>query len=237
MVTCVALLALATLWYASASREEWYETATGEQRVVALTDGSRVALNTGTRIGVELGSHERLVRLERGEALFEVARDAQRPFIVNAATGYARAVGTRFNVQVDAGAVTVVVLEGRVEVAPSPAERVHAARLTAGESAAFVASGSLAAAAPERASIERIAAWRDGKLRFDAWPLEQAIAEHNRYAHKPIVIDGNVPDDVKVSGVFRIGDTQALLGALQELLDVTVVDAGESFSLVMPPRA
>ncbi len=233
-VTCVALVAVAFLWHGFASRERWYETATGEQRLIKLTDGSTVALNTATRVGIEYGARERRVRLEGGEALFEVAPDAHRPFVVNAGGGWARAVGTRFNVALDADSVTVVVLEGVVEVAPKTSDPQVNTRLSRGESAAFGPSGKLTGAAPERASPERVVAWSEGKVRFDGWSLEQAIAEHNRYARKAIRLDGNGPTNIRVSGVFRIGDTQAFLNALRELEPIQVIDTGESLSLILP---
>lgn len=235
-VACVTILGLAILWQSFAPRDQWYETATGEQRVITFADGTTVAINTATRIGIEYDDRERRVELERGEALFQVAPDIHRPFIVKAGTGWARAIGTRFNVELNAESVTVVVLEGVVEVAPKATERASA-RLVTGESAAFGISGELAAVTPERASPERITAWREGKLRFDGWSLEQAIAEHNRYSGKPIRLDGDILTNVRVSGAFRIGDTQAFLNALRELMDVQVADTGESLSLTLPALA
>jgi transmembrane sensor len=202
--------------------------------LVTLADGSTVALNTATRVGIEYDTRERRVWLEGGEALFEVTPDARRPFVVNAGTGWARAIGTRFNVALDAESVTVVVLDGVVEVAPKTSEPRVSTRLSRGESAAFGPGGTLTDAAPERASPERVVAWREGKVRFDGWSLEQAIAEHNRYAHKAIRLDGSGPTNIRVSGAFRIGDTQAFLNALGELVPIQVVDTGESLSLTLP---
>jgi len=233
-VTCVALVAVAVLWHGFVSRERWYETATGEQRLITLADGSTVALNTATRVGIEYDARERRVWLEGGEALFQVVPDARRPFVVNAGTGWARAIGTRFNVALDAESVTVVVLEGVVEVAPKTSDPRVNTRLSRGESAAFGPGGKLTDAAPERASPERVVAWREGKVRFDGWSLEQAIAEHNRYARKAIHLGSRVPTEIRVSGTFRIGDTQAFLKALRELVSIQVVDTGDSLSLTLP---
>jgi transmembrane sensor len=225
-------LLLTILWYAPGIGERGYQTATGEQRLVTLADGSTVMLNTATRIGVEYTASERRIRLERGEALFQVTPDSQRPFIVSAGTGWARALGTRFNVALDGESVIVVVLQGLVEVRSRTGAAEKSAELSTGESVAFGPGGTLTHPAPERASPDRIEAWRAGKLRFDDWSLEHAIAEHNRYARTPIRMDRGVPTDVRVSGTFRIGDTEAFLGALRELMTVQIVNTGQSVWLV-----
>jgi len=128
-----------TFWYVLTPRS--YQTAHGEQRVVTLADGSVVALNTDTRLRVDLSAARRDVFLRRGEALFQVAYDPRRPFVVHAAQGYARAVGTRFNVLAQESGVTVSVLEGRVEVSPQEFLHEHA-NATASAANAPVSSGT-----------------------------------------------------------------------------------------------
>lgn len=223
-----SLAAIATVWYAYFGTRDWYETAPGQQRTVMLPEGSSIAINTDTRLAVDFSDAQRLIVLKRGEALFEVTPDSTRPFVVRAANGYVRAVGTRFNVLVEERAVTVAVLEGRVEVAPGGDGDEPAKLLDAGQSAAYERSGRLVEAAPERASRERIAAWREGKLSFDAWPLERAVHEHNRYAAKPLRLAGPELAHLEISGVFRIGDTKALVYALGKLMDVQVIDEGDA---------
>jgi transmembrane sensor len=137
---------------------------------------------------------------------------------------------------VQAGAVMITVLEGTVDVAAIAARPGNVVRVRAGHSVAITPDGQLGRPAEEQASADRILAWREGKLHFDAWPLAQAVAEHNRYARKPIQLDSSVPADVRVSGVFRIGDTQAFLAALQSLMAVQVVDTGDVLlASVAPP--
>jgi transmembrane sensor len=250
--------ATAAVWLWSTQMPVGYETALGEQRMVRLQDGSTIALNTDTQLRVKYGERERSILLDRGEALFQVNKDPRRPFIVRAGKGYARAIGTRFNVMIDRReAVTIAVLEGRVEVAAqtgavgaaittvsgdadtqnrsslAPAGGSARVLLDAGQSASYEkGSVQLKAADPQRASRERIAAWREGKLRFDAWPLARALEEHNRYAVKPIRFDDPALNDVRISGVFRIGDTAALLDALSRLIDVQVREDHDALVLV-----
>jgi len=214
----------------------WYETRAGEQRNLVLADGSTLSINTASRVGVQYDSQQRLLTLERGEALFQVAKDMQRPFIVRAGRGFVRAIGTRFDVLIDSKRnVTVAVLEGRVDVVPqpqtAPAQVDSHMFLDAGQAVAFEDAGKLVQANTEHASTERINAWREGRLRFDAWPLGDAIHEHNRYAAKPIRLGSPELADLKVSGVFRVGDTEALLTALRRLLDVRSVEQQDAIVL------
>jgi len=144
-------------------------------------------------------------------------------------------------------AVTVAVLDGSVELitrgvgrqlpSQSADNASGAARIStgsvlrAGESAAYEASGLRVRANPEHASFERINAWHDGKLQFDSWTLLDAVREHNRYATKPIRFGTPELEDLKVSGVFRVGDTTALLNALNRLLNIQAVDQGDAIIL------
>jgi transmembrane sensor len=229
-----AALALAVLGvFALSSRAPTYSTLIGEQRTVVLPDGSTMALNTGTKVEVRYTAQRRTLHLLHGEALFHVAHDARRPFIVHNSAGTVRAVGTRFNVLADeTGAITVSVLEGRVAVTPgSKARRPKPALLDAGESVACTSDGALAAPLAGQASFTRIAAWREGKLRFDAWPLEQAVREYNRYAEQPVILDAVTDHGVLVSGVFRINDTDTFLKALVELVDGRLIEDGEVLRL------
>jgi transmembrane sensor len=203
-----------------------FQTAHGEQRIVTLADGSTVALNTDTHVTIGFSSKARDVFLKSGEALFQVAPDPNRPFTVHAATGHARALGTRFNVLAQDDDVTVSVLEGRVEV--SPASRGSSKKLLdAGESTAYDSRGTLMTPEPTRASAERIVAWREGKLRFESLRLDHAVREYNRYAKKPIRLEIREAGNVEISGVFRIGDSVAFVHALGELVNAQVVDEGE----------
>ncbi len=228
----VLSIAIATFWVAARSKIDWHDTASGEQRVVSLSDGSSIAINTDSRVGIHYRANERHVALEQGEALFEVARDTKRPFTVRAANGHVRAVGTRFNVLVQHDAVTVAVLEGRVDVVTQGDAGEQRAELDVGQSIAYGKSGRLMPADPTVASPQRIAAWREGKLRFDGWSVERAIREHNRYSSKPIRLGDADLGQRLISGVFRIGDTSAFVDALETLIDVKAVDQGDALVLV-----
>src|SRR3546814_792610 len=112
-----------------------YATVLGEQRSVTLKDGSQVILDTASELLVQYGSRERKLTLQRGRADFSVQHDddAQRPFVVHAATGTVTATGTQFQVRVEIGIGTVTLLEGQVRVAAQDGEQQQVATLAPGE--------------------------------------------------------------------------------------------------------
>lgn len=189
-----------------------YATATGESRSIQLEDGSQLQLNTDTAIQVTLARGERRVRLLRGEAWFDVARDPARPFVVNAGEGWVRVVGTHFSVASDAGQTRVKVGQGRVEVNAGSGPGVF---LGPGQAVEYVA-GSLAALHPfDPASAF---AWRQRQLVFSQQPLAEVVAELNRYWPGQTVLLGEGLRQRKVSGVFEIDKPDAVLKALTHTL-------------------
>jgi transmembrane sensor len=200
-----------------------YETAVGEQRSVVLSDGSLVTLNTASAVEVRFESNHRLVRLLSGEALFQVAHDAARPFDVT--TGYTtvRAVGTQFNVDRRATATTVTVVEGRVAV------------LTASENATNDAqnrlpleAGEQVVVSPQRArqvvhaDVATAIAWTQRKLIFEHRRLAEVADEFNRYNRQIIDIHGDSLRDQQVTGVFQANDASSFLEFLARTPGVTV---------------
>jgi len=201
-----------TWWFVGGSSVSSYATAHGEQRSVVLPDGSRLVLNTDTLLDVELGRHTRRVRLRRGEAMFEVTHDANRPFVVQAGGLTISDIGTRFDVR-DSGTQTLVaVLEGAVAVARDG----NTAELTAGEQ---VVAGD-GAWIRGRADPSMTAGWTQGRLVFRSTPLVDAVAEANRYGPNRLVIADPSLAQLKISGEFRIGNTSALVRALQSVYPI-----------------
>ncbi len=215
-----------------------YATTVGEQRTIVLPDQSLVRLNTDSHMIVDYKDTERRIRLEQGEAIFDVKRDPTRPFKVLAANGIAVAVGTKFNVLAQRNRATVTVIEGKVQVIPAgqlgPAlHRIAAIQqptLTQGETVTYEDSGKI-----DEVSVgntERIEAWQEGKLAFSNMRLEDAVAEHNRYTALKIVIGDDALNAKLVSGVLRIGDTTSLIFLLEQTLDVRATRRGNQIVLV-----
>lgn len=192
-------------------------TATAEQRHITLTDGSTVLLDAESVLHVQYDDSERRLVLERGQAEFDVRRDG-RPFIVQAADGSVRALGTAFQVRVDGKAVMVTLLEGRISVdVPGllggilvpPRSEV----LEPGQALHF--EGRRKPLEPQPADLEVAQAWPQGELVFRRWRLEDLLVEMNRHAEVKLRIAEPSLRDLPVSGRFQAGDQQSLLLALQ----------------------
>ncbi|WP_326525548.1 FecR family protein [Sphingomonas sp.] len=194
------------------------QTAVGELRKVPLADGSVVTINTASALQVRLSPDRRALRLERGEALFEVASDTARPFVVEVGTVSVRAVGTTFSVRRRDTGVEIHVVEGVVETwiegAESPRKRVHA-----GERG-FVSlrAADIAVSADQGASL----AWRDGLLEFNDTPLATAVSEINRYNTRKIVLDDPALGQQTLVGSFRANDPEGFANAARELFDARI---------------
>lgn len=197
-----------------------YSTAVGEQRTVQLSDGSSVMLDTDSKMAVRLSGAKRDIHLTRGQAMFEVAHDAARPFVVTAGETSVTALGTRFDVRRDGGGATVTLVRGAVEVRQTASGKSSQVwRLAPGQRVATRA----AAAAPRPVDVESATSWTSGRLIFRATPLREAVAEFNRYErHKIEVADSSVGDEL-ISGVFAVGDPNTFVGFVAELHDLKTV--------------
>jgi len=204
--------------WVSISRSAWeiYETGLGGFQRLVLSDGSTLMLNTDSRIRVRMNSTRREVQLDRGEALFTVAHDTQRPFDVTAAGTRVRAVGTAFCVQLRAQTqLDVIVTEGRVAIASADAPPTDPAMssLAAGQMASI--KGRLVRA--QSIDDEHIAhklAWTQGKIWFERATLAEAVAEFNRYNRRQLVIDDPAIAGLFISGGFDATDLDRFVAAL-----------------------
>lgn len=221
---------------------ERYASGTGEMRRIALSDGSRLLLNSQTEVMVRLTQQRRDVQLVRGEALFEVAHDSARPFIVQAKNAQVRAVGTAFAVRVEGVRVKVTVTQGVVEVidlkATSPQDRGVSGRSDVG--VMRVAANERAIIAPTRvteveaiapAEADRELAWREDLVSFDGETLEQAVSEINRHNRRQIVIDDSRLASMSVVGVFRASDFEGFAAAAAAALNARAVRDGDVIRL------
>lgn len=198
---------------------ETYVTKIGETRDVTLADGSVVHLNTDTKLTVDLGTYRRDVILDKGEALFEVSADAQRPFIVAMGPKRVRVVGTAFNVLRHEGRIVVSVEHGKVQVSHQNAADEGVA-LSPGDR--YIGSESVAAYQLVHVDPAVISAWRDGRLVFDDAPLSQVVTELNRYFAQPVVVPDADVQNLRFSGILRMDEESAVLRRLAAFLPITV---------------
>jgi transmembrane sensor len=212
-----------------------FETDVGEQRSVVLEDGSVVTLNTSSRIDVDLRADRRVIRLDRGEALFQVARDPGRPFAVVAGTATVQAVGTEFNVDRRDARTTVTVVEGQVRVRTQPATASVAAPDSNEVARAGTAPEMMLAAAervviagdvlgtPERiANIAPVTAWTQRRLVFERRPLGEVAEEFNRYNRQRIRVLGASLRQQEVTGLFQANDPESFVQFLAGIPDVRI---------------
>ena len=206
-IAASALVALGGTWEVLRHRGR-FSTGKGETMVVALKDGSVVTLNTASEIQVNYSDMLRSVELIGGEALFDVARNKARPFVVSAGDTDVRAVGTSFTVRrLDAAPVEVLVREGVVEVYRPQAGTVPV-RIAANNMAVAEAGGSAAiSAAPvPLAQLHRQLAWQNGQIAFEGETLARAVQEFSRYSDTRIVIDDPALAREEIAGLFKATD-------------------------------
>jgi len=210
-VFATAAALAATVWFwPSATRS--FATAAGEQRTLILEDGSRVTLNTRTRIKVHFGRHTREIALDGGEAFFEVSRDASHPFTVRTPIGSARVVGTRFNVYLDEHRLSVTTADGSVLVdGPIPGNGV----VVAAGSGAELRAGA-ARATVEPADLTAALGWLSGRLEANNAPLADVLRDFSRYTTLPIRAATPAIAQLRVSAVLRTGDLEALQATLKD---------------------
>ncbi len=192
-----------------------FATVPGERRQFELPDGSHLELNSRTRLSVQFVEGQRRVTLQEGEAMFSVAHDPSRPFVVSAGAGTVTVTGTRFDVRRDSDQVAVAVESGTVRVQG----RAEPVVLTAGLGSRIGADGQVSPAAP--VNTADVTAWRSGKLVFSDAPLSDVVREVSRYRAQPLHVVGKAAN-LRLSSVFKADDTDALLRALPTILPVSV---------------
>jgi len=225
-----------------------YATAVGEQRSLALSDGSTVELNSLSRIRIRYGEHDRTVDLLQGQALFHVAKDTTRPFIVDIGQTRVRAVGTQFDVYRKTDGTIVTVVEGRVAILkeghPSgpkhegkrglrdlaPGTEVADFAQQEGEGAIFLTAGEQITVSPKTArktlhpNLAGATSWTQRQLVFDSASFADVAEEFNRYNERKLVIDPSALESLHVSGVFSSTDAGSLIRFLRDRPGVRVTE-------------
>lgn len=225
-------------------------TLPAEPRRLDLPDGSVVELNDRSRVDVAFSAGERRVRLVQGEAYFTVAKEAARPFIVEARGVAVRAIGTAFCVHLQADAVAVLVAEGKVTVNAAPAEFAPHLPSAAPAAPLFLEGGHRvaialpAAGAPvARPTVEPVSAtgiaqalaWRSRPLEFVDAPLAQVVAEFNRYNRHQLIIADEALARQRFGGTF-LPDAHATVVRLLELDFDVVAERGETETILRRRR-
>lgn len=198
-----------------------YATRLGEIRRLPLSDGSVMTINSGSNLTVTMAKQAREVELSQGEAWFEVAKDAHRPFVVAAGNVRVRAVGTAFAVRRRETGVEVQVTEGVVETW-SDGDRSLRMRLVAGDRAMISAHAVVDYETGISSSVDRSLAWRSGMIDLNGRSLADAAEEFNRYNPRQIIIADPRIAREELDGLFRINDPEGFAEAVKAGLSVSV---------------
>jgi transmembrane sensor len=205
-------------------------TAKGDIRRAPLSDGSAVTLNTETTIRAAFDGRMRRVELLRGEALFDVAKDPARPFVVVAGDVRVRAVGTSFTVRTHAdGQVGVIVREGVVEVWRGAEGKP--VRLTAEHAVRVAEAGVLAPTEVGAAAVDRAMAWRQGQIDLDGLTLDQVADEFARYSDRRILIDDPAVAKLKMTGLVSASDPDGFAKAAALSLGLNAMPTADGVHL------
>jgi transmembrane sensor len=224
------LAAVAFLFWSGVDLPAFYATGIGEQRTIALSDGSFVELNARSRLYVRLTVRQRDVTLLAGQALFRVAKDAQRPFVVRAGDTQVRAVGTEFDVYKKQSETVVTVVEGRVETYEESSRAGGGAIvLSAGEQLTVLPH---TVTKPTRADPSVATAWLQQRLIFEETPLSEVAEEFNRYNQRPLSIEDRELQGLRISGVYSSTDPASLINFLRSQSSIKVIETENAVRVV-----
>ena len=214
-----------------------YTTGVGEQKTVQLADNSIVQLNTNSRLEVHYSDSTRRLTLSQGEAHFDVAHNPNRPFEVYAGQGLVRAIGTAFTVHIRKIDIEVIVTEGTVELDRAAQPNIET-NITVDQNANSTAKPTVKASAGSvltydkdllndvelmvASQLEKQLSWREGMLVFKGEPLQNVVDEVSRYTNLKIIIPERSAREMKVGGLFKVGDTESLFEALRDGFDIHV---------------
>lgn len=209
------------------NRAPIYTTAVGERSTVNFVDGTVADLNTDTELRLQFTEERRSVELIKGQALFNVARDESRPFVVIAGDQRIVAIGTVFDVRINGSEVAVTLVEGRVDVEPiakaGSIEPPTPIRMRPGERLiTHSTASSIAVPVVEPTDAKRATIWREGRVFFDKTKLSDAIAEMNRYSVVKIELDQDSLAEIPVSGMFRTGRQNSFVETLESYFPLKV---------------
>ena len=199
-----------------------YATRLGEVHTIQLPDGSSLTLGAYSQAVVKLSANERRVTLERGQAYFEVAKDAARPFFVDARSAAVRVVGTRFDVRLGSSHVRIAVDEGAVAV------NDRAAAIGGGQRIDVLPNGTLSE--PARIDEGEAAAWREGRLVYDGAPLSEVVADLSRY-RTAVTLKSPAAGKLRVTAGLRVEQIDQFVDRLPDILPVRVTRTADTITI------
>jgi len=201
-----------------------YQTAPGETRVVTLADGSRIRLNAASQITVRFNRDARRVEMADAEAVFDVAHDKSRPFLISVGDRQVRVVGTEFNLRHRDGRVALTVRRGVVEVRPSDALQAQPTRVTVGQQ--LTHEVGLPVQTLALAEGEAAFAWTNGQLIYRDRPLSEVAGDLSRRFGEPVRAADAETANLRFTGVLVTDREADVLRRLEAFAPIRVEHAG-----------
>ncbi|HVZ69103.1 MAG TPA: FecR domain-containing protein [Rhizomicrobium sp.] len=215
-----------TAYYVSLPQFSAYSTKLGERETLTLRDGTRIELNTDTLVQISDDQDRRHVRLERGEAYFDVVHDAAHPFTVSVGAAKVTDIGTKFVVRREPDRFSITMLQGAARFDGSENGTNRSLMLRAGD-AMIASAGGISLIKKPHAETARETSWRQGVLVFDETPLSEAAAEFNRYNRVKIIVTDPVAAKVGIGGTFATANVYGFARVAQGLLGLHVENHGD----------
>jgi transmembrane sensor len=228
-VTATVLAAGGSFMLWRSAQAQTYETDVGEQKHVSLDDGTRIFLDTYTRLKVRFSGTQRSTDLEYGQVNLRVAADSSRPFIVNAASTKVVANPSNLDIRLDRDQLSVVLIRGTADVLRSS---VQPERLEAGDRLIIDAHGL---GHRDRPALASLVAWQTGQAIFENGRLADAAAEMNRYSNIKLFIEDPEVGQLRLSGIYTVGDNVAFANSIAGLLHVRLIQ-GEGRIEIIPDK-
>jgi len=227
-VAASLVLGLGLAWAQQMALDADYYTGTGERRQVVLADGSHITLNANSAVDVRFTADQRHIVLRKGEALFDVTPDPQRPFGVQAGALNATALGTIYAVRREGANVDVTVRRGRVAVTEGPDKMT----LGVGEAVGARATGL---GMKQNVDVDKILAWQQGRLVFELTPLSQVLEQVERYRPGILLLRDARLGALKVSGTFQLDRLDEGLATLESVFPLKI-ERYTNYLLVVSPK-
>ena len=226
-IAALLCIVVTVLWELSGTQA--YSTSLGERRLVTLADGSKITLDSASKVTVHYSADARKLTLVAGQARFDVAHDVERPFSVRARERTIVATGTAFDVDVVGASVRVTLIEGHVVVLDSTPTEPSATSSGKGSSAVEMRAGQQLIASPRAparlatVSLDRETAWEYGQIIVDNETLVSVVERISRYSAEPVIVVDPAIAELRLSGVFNAGDVRHFIDMVTVYLPVEAI--------------
>jgi transmembrane sensor len=202
-----------------------YATPVGGHKILTLSNGSKIELNTDSVLRVSDGPRGGLAILDKGEAYFEIKHDPVHPFVINAGGRKITDVGTKFLVRSNENHLEVALFEGRVLLDAPAGSGASPSNLTTGDVAVATATSTSVVKRSSGALANEVS-WRQGVLVFHRTALVDAAAEFNRYNGRKLVIAGLDAAKLKIDGKFRTNGVTEFIEVAEDVLGLRIERRG-----------